>query len=476
MNLVSDPWIPVTRKDGSFTHVSLEAVFADGREIADLSIRPHERIALLRLLICVAQADSNPVTYLEKWRDAFELLGEGPRFLQARTGKTDVTPISKLVFELATGNNATLFDHGGGDKRALTAAQAGLALLTFQNFSPLIGRGYSGRSPCIDRNMIHSFIQGDDLLDTIEKNCVPASELPCEMGRPVWEQFPTNLSAKPEADSSIRNATETYLGRLVPLARGIWLSEDLTECVLDNGPVFPVFEAYREPSATVIVYKKNEEEKRGLLSAQLEKAIWRQLHAITNLNLGKKSGLGAPLTIAYHQFDEDCALWAGALVSDNQAKILDAVESLFRDLPAGLFHPAGREIYADGVRLAEKWVYALGNACTDYGKALKLDSKPIAGLKSAASGHFWNAAEQAQPRLLDVVRNPAVLEGKRFTEPDAPETDWAVALKQAAWRAYDFACPRRNPRQILAFAEGRKKLRLPKPKSAKKAATTHSKS
>lgn len=56
MNLVTEPWIPVVGIDGGHRLASLEQVFAEGRQFADLAVRPHERIALMRLLICIAQA------------------------------------------------------------------------------------------------------------------------------------------------------------------------------------------------------------------------------------------------------------------------------------------------------------------------------------------------------------------------------------------------------------------------------------
>ena len=97
MNLGFNPWIPVMYWDGTHREVSLSEAFAQGREIADLAARPHERIALMRLLVCVAQAaldgpedeygwadaakdaPSRVAVYLEKWRPRFELFGEGPR-------------------------------------------------------------------------------------------------------------------------------------------------------------------------------------------------------------------------------------------------------------------------------------------------------------------------------------------------------------------------------------------------------------
>lgn len=100
MNLVEDPWIPVVFETGNSGQVSLGEAFSGGRKIADLAVRPHERIAVMRLLICIAQAAldgpadksewlqcreqiaAQAQVYLSRWRHAFELFGDGQRFLQ----------------------------------------------------------------------------------------------------------------------------------------------------------------------------------------------------------------------------------------------------------------------------------------------------------------------------------------------------------------------------------------------------------
>ena len=100
MNLTTDAWIPIVWNDGRPGSVSLREAFQRGHEIRDLAVRPHERIALMRLLICIAQAALGgpedyddwqkcrprmaqlAAQYLDGWRQAFELFGTSERFLQ----------------------------------------------------------------------------------------------------------------------------------------------------------------------------------------------------------------------------------------------------------------------------------------------------------------------------------------------------------------------------------------------------------
>ena len=56
MNLTIDPWIPALRTDGLRDLFSLHDLFTQARELRDLAVKPHERIALMRLLLCISQA------------------------------------------------------------------------------------------------------------------------------------------------------------------------------------------------------------------------------------------------------------------------------------------------------------------------------------------------------------------------------------------------------------------------------------
>ena len=100
MNLTLDPWIPALLANGRREVFSLHDLFAQVHDLRDLAVKPHERIALMRLLICITQAaldgpadedaweQCQPLiqphvrAYLDKWRGSFELFGDGPRFLQ----------------------------------------------------------------------------------------------------------------------------------------------------------------------------------------------------------------------------------------------------------------------------------------------------------------------------------------------------------------------------------------------------------
>jgi CRISPR system Cascade subunit CasA len=185
MNLTTDPWIPAANAAGETTHLSLRQVFAEGQHWQDFAVRPHERVALMRLLICIAQAalkgpmssldgvlealPAKAEAYLIEWRESFGLFDPQRPFLQfaglmkppkppkpakkaakakagpsVSDGEVDEvvelkqTLASKLDFALASGDNTTLFDHDGNreSQRKLSSSQLAIALITFQCFSP----------------------------------------------------------------------------------------------------------------------------------------------------------------------------------------------------------------------------------------------------------------------------------------------------------------------------------------------------
>ncbi|WP_157973618.1 type I-E CRISPR-associated protein Cse1/CasA [Tropicimonas sp. IMCC34043] len=161
LNLISDPWIPVLTRDG---HRRIIAPW----EIADPDLlrpdwpRADLNLACLELLIgLVFLAD--PPAHDEDWEDrqapdparlrarlsplapAFELTGEGPRFLQDLAPLEGApNPPDMLFIDSAGGNtaknNADLMVRRGRYP-VLDPAMAAMALYTFQAFAPSGGAG-----------------------------------------------------------------------------------------------------------------------------------------------------------------------------------------------------------------------------------------------------------------------------------------------------------------------------------------------
>ncbi|HLP25953.1 MAG TPA: type I-E CRISPR-associated protein Cse1/CasA [Acidobacteriota bacterium] len=472
MNLTTDAWIPALQADGTRHLFSLQALFAEAHLLRDLAVKPHERIALMRLLLCITQAAlDGPVdqdeweecrddiqprvrAYLDRWRASFELYGDGPRFLQlanlsAAKKDDEGTPATKLDLSLATGNTSTVFDNAASETRSLQTARAALNLLTFQCFSPcgLIGvANWDGRqtartckhAPCAPSSMVHSFLLGGSLLETIARNLltkqIVADTIADGWGKPVWE-MPVN---KPTDTAAIRNATVSYLGRLLPLSRAIRLHENGTAIILGTGLEYPILPAFREATATIVL----RDDEPGVLPASIGRSIWRQLHAITVKRRAKSDAVSGPLAFGLNSIDHTVSIWTGAFITATNAKILDVVEATY-SVPPELFDPFGQAAYEAGVAHAETTATNLGKAIGSYSAALKIDTPAY----EKGRQDFWTTVEQSLDALFTAAR-----------EKTAPEafgaTPWGRAIRDAALAAYERTCPRRTPRQLQAYATG----------------------
>ncbi len=477
MNLTSDPWIPVIRSNGSHDLISLNVLFAEAHQLRDLAVKPHERIALMRLLLCITQAaldgpadeeaweECGPLiqpaaqSYLAQWSTRFELLGDGARFLQLpglEPAKVDDegNQTTKLDLSLATGNNPTLFDNAAGDLRALPAARAALNLLSFQCFSPggrigvarwsgkeTAGKGSSNHAPCVPSSMIHTFVWAESFLETLRLNLLTkvsvGDSFPQGWGKPVWELLPSDSSDKP----SILNATTTYLGRLVPVSRAIRLQPDGRSIILANGLDYPLYPAVREATATIIQKK----EELGLLPASTGRSLWRQLGPIAIRRRAIKDQAAGPLALAHDFKVSEVGLWVGALVTD-KAKIEDLVEGFHR-IPRSMLDDFGRLAFEGGVAHSEEAELALIQAVKTYATELKIGNPP----NDRARQHYWTRVEQNLPDLFAVAR-------ELITKDELPHSVWGVAVRASARDAYEQTCPCQTPRQIQAFALGLKRL------------------
>lgn len=488
MNLVKDPWIPAVTLDGTPCMISLLDVFVSGDKFSDLAVRPHERVSLMRLFLCVAHAALNgpkdedaweaaagllpdaAQKYLSFWEDSFELFHPTKPWLQVSgiSGEKK-TPVSKLNFSLATGENTTLFDHEALlDKRHIELSATIVSMLTFQCFSPgglisqVVWNGIkTGKSskdaPCVTASMLHAFVRGKTLFETICLNLLSVEDIReaggegSSLGRPVWEHFPGSF----DDQDAIKNATQTYIGRLVPMTRLILLSSDGQDMYMGDGLVYPTFTDGFQSEATATVYVKKEKSKetRALLSYQPGKAVWRQLTAMMVKPKAGKPG-GALALLNLHN-GKACDAVVCALGRD-QAKILDTVESVF-SIPKQLFSDAsGLATYESSVKEADDIHARLVWAMDTYRKELdsdwesrkKKDKGARFKLVQTTSNYYWTTVEKNLDQLWAVV---AALGTDLFEER---ENAWRKMLFATACEVYRVVCRGETVRHRKSYLKG----------------------
>ncbi len=467
MNLANDPWIPVILQDKTSATVSLRDIFTRGETIADLAANPCQRIALMRLLICVAQAALDgpadeaewrdcrkrlapaALAYLDQWQHRFNLFGEHA-FLQV-DGLTP-TPNSladKIDLTRAAGNNPTIFDHSATPiGRVPQSATLAMNLLVYQLYSPggLIGIAQwegvdtektSEHAPCLEGSMLHTFLRGRTVIDSVHLNLLTLAQVDSlpnmAWGCPNWELETYSKQALDE------NAS-TYLGRLVPFTRAICCFADNPKMVLAAGIRYAKHPIHREPAATIVEFGFGSTRHPGYLSVDPGKHPWRELHAILALQQADK--MGGALCLAHIRsidgpvFD----VWAGGLAAD-KAKLVDMAEWNMT-LPVDLVDTTVLGRYENGVSLANQGCAALVKSVKCYAAAQNSD--PI--WRGEAVQLYWS--------LLD--RESRCLVTSALEDDKAMDAHWVPEIDMALRTAYAQTCPHATPRQIQAYARGLK--------------------
>ncbi len=492
MNLVSGEWIPVIWENGETTLVGLQNIFQEAHRIHDFAVRPPQRIALMRLLICIAQAaldgpeneeewrtckvriPQTSVEYLQKHSHLFELYGEKP-FMQVPTLKhTYNSSLDKLDFGLAAGGGCALYDHQSG--RAHDDAWIALMLITYQLFCPggtigvtkwgdqstqpgkNKGPGSSAEAIGVEQSALHTFIRGNDLLETVHKNLLTKQDIVqmpnASWGKPTWEH---DLSKA--ANEQVQKSITTYLGRLLPLTRAIRLTQGSATFTLANGLTYPKLPEYRETTATVV--QRND--RLTYVSTSLERHPWRDMNAL--LAFGRKEGGVLALSnLRREDGRKTVDIWTGGMsIKPAQYKIFDTADWSF-SVPLSLVGNDGPLAeYRQGVEYAENASKQLYGAVLEYAKvsvdgnknsanASKLAREYAKSVLAVAQPFFWSNLDQNYQILVETVLNSTV----SFDE------NWMPLLYKTMHRALEKACPHRTPRQIMAFAKARKIISLKK--------------
>ncbi len=525
MNVAFDKWIPVVTTDGSPKMASLCGVLTNGGQFADLAVRPHERVALMRLFLCVAHAaldgpkdydewcqvpsrlSATVRQYLEKWKDVFELFHPEKPWLQVANlypmptdnGNSDSDEkkgwanVKRLSYTRANGINTTLFDHAASSKEPgeCSPHELALNLLAFQNLFVAGGQSpsrmwgkhkmknsYPKGGPCAGKSIIYAFLRGHNLAESIHLNLNSHENLilfygsSAEwLGKPIWE-VPIK---SPNDENAIANTTRTYLGRLVPQTRIVRLSEDCKRVLLGAGFMYPKFHDEKNPFhpdsyATVVLNKDGE---RELLGAKASKSIWRELSSLIVRRMSSSTSSRGPICLGNIPDQASCDIVVCAMITNptQAAEIVDLVDSVFH-VPARMLECEGSHAYESEVKNADDFASRLGWAVEGYRSAIdsgweersKNKYELKAKLHGIATIHYWTTVEKNLPLLMAHIE--AIGTNNSLTTRDA----WRKMLFAAACDAYRTACGQETPRQIRAFAEGWGRLinRKDKTESSKK--------
>lgn len=297
-DLLTCPWVPCIESDGRSVELGLRDALVRAHELRELhGESPLVTAALHRLLLAVLHRVFGPATdrewdalwragrwdaarlddYLDRWRHRFDLFDPKRPFYQAPDRRVQPKPVSGLVYEVASGNNPTLFDHHtDAEGITLRPGQAARMLVAAQTFGLA---GLSGLpqkftdAPCASGVVF--LVQGDTLFETLALNLLRYSDERDDC--PCWEMDDPFL---PD-----RSVPRGYLDYLTWQNRRVLFFPEMTTegpvvRKMTMAPALRLDEAVLDPMTHY-----HREEKRGLfpLAFTEGRALWRDSAALFRL-------------------------------------------------------------------------------------------------------------------------------------------------------------------------------------------------
>ena len=469
-NLLESPWVSCIADDGRPLELSLRDVLVRAHELRELYTESSLITAgIYRLLLTVLHRTFGPRdwetwadlwragrwdpvpldTYCKQWHHRFNLFDSQHPFYQAPDERVKPKSVASLIHDVASGNNATLFDHHTLDQGPiLTPSQAARVLVSSQVFGLA---GLSGLQQKFTDGACASgivfLVQGDNLFETLALNLLqyPTQDdvIPHTIhDRPAWEM-----------DDPFTPARTRPLGYLDYLTwqnrRVLFLPEQGPDVVvvrqMTMAPALRLDGSVLDPMTHYRVDKKRKPPLSPFipLSFVEERALWRDSSALFQLQHG---GYRPPLTFRWlaelvdaEYLDRSQTRRYLALgMSKKQAKV-----NFYRSerLPLPLRYLREEELVES---LDEALAMAEGAARQLWGAARTLATiSPEADAESGrkpvredldALTNQWAIERRYWPRLEHPFRQ--TIEAL----PDDREgtlTTWSETLRRTAWDAFD---------------------------------------
>ncbi len=475
-NLADRPWIPCIHLDGSVRVLSLADALAHTHEIRELhDDSPLVMVALHRLLLAILHRNFGPASinewrrlwgagkfdrkaldaYFAKWRDRFDLFHPERPFAQVAQLQGEERGAQSLALELASGNNATLFDHTLDEQEAtIDASTAATRLVAHQCYA--LGGRVRGAAASAQSAPLASvaaiLLSGASLFETLMLNLVlyGARETAIPTTRedaPAWER-----------ETPMTGGARTPLGHLDYLT---WQPRRLRLLASAEGRAIGVRQVIfggegdrLDPSINLLepmaAYRKDEARGMVGLRFRADRALWRDSLAL--LRVGRQDA-ASPAAVRFSArlvkegiVGPEARLSLRAFgVTTERGKIAKILLWRHERMPlptAFLREEALVEQLNDALRRAEDTADGLYQALFLMGqlllapgsddpqarKPLPQDVRQIV-TASGALQHYWSRLEQPFHELL--LGLPVGVE--------AAQSRWRDRLRAAAHDAFDGA-------------------------------------
>ena len=425
-SLLTEPWIPLISVDGARREASLsDALLEPERWRAIDSSIPVEILSLHRLLLAIAHRAVGPdpdpridllstwprqkiQSYLERWRDHFDLLHPKTPFLQvAALADTQLTPSpwTRLALDRSSGAARLLWDHSvDASPVLLSLGEVARLLVAHLQFAPggLVKalRTSAVRGPA--SGLLLLLPVGATLQQNLSLALVPQAKSRYETDLPAWERPQLTVE---ELRAGKKQVLEGPAHRYTLLSRAVLLQptgDQLTHLLYAEGVVATDDSSPAADSMAAVI-----QTKKGPMPLLLSerKALWRDFQALVG------SGSATPAATLNHASAirqelgdrRPIDLLAGGLLPDQAKILLWRLEE--RRIAPALLNQAGLNHATDrALELAEKAgtglnkaLYALFSEWLAQGSQQKPDPKTVRSLQDSvqASASFWSALEPA---------------------------------------------------------------------------------
>lgn len=516
-NLIDEPWIPVADAG----RVSLRQVFTNPAYRA-LGGNPVQKIALMKLLLAIAQAACTPkdeaewrslgagglvnscLSYLDKWRKSFFLYGEKP-FLQmpqiehlikekygeeissdkkTNQGKLSSKIQKNKVFgagfypDLPSENN-TIFFRTLIEKK-LSDAEKAVFLVSLMNFSfggkrvesnitslagDLLGNRYSAPAgPSLGGwdGQLHCFPFVDSIVESVWVNMMTEKDIQIANCWPSGVGRPIwECYPEHEKCSTAKDYKMTYQSSLLAFSRFVLLKED--GLFYFDGIQYPkVKDGWLESS--ILIDKSGEDIK--VKYANVEKKAWRELDSIIGFNvLSSTEGFeclalkkGVPRIV---EISDRFSIWCGGIkVSSNSGDQSAKQRDDFVE----------SQVWIQSSMLGELWFAQLQTEMTALDDLSKIlygcvvdwftPEVDVKSKKDIAKSAL-NFAAQATHTFWQLCERDFQTLVDQCDQGEAHKKQrYSLRLRFAGYvhQAYDSLCPRDTARQLDAWARCRPNL------------------
>ncbi|MFA6784258.1 MAG: type I-E CRISPR-associated protein Cse1/CasA [Sphaerochaeta sp.] len=475
-NLVEERWIPVA----SGNRCSLVEVFSE-KTLRGVGGNPIVKISILKLLWAICQAAYTPqdiddwfqmgteglqtavLEYLKNHRDQFWLYGDHGFLQFPQFAKAKAQSYGALLPYIATGNTTILFDNQR--QQELSDAERAELLVTMQGFafggkkvdnSIILTEGYTGKSKSGKAGtslgflgFLHSFFEGDSILETCYLNLLTLEDLsslrifPEGLGVPPWEMYPEG-----EDDEIAKRLKASYMGRLVPLCRFLFLD---AEAVHYSEGLLHL--SYKEGVADLTCGIDSSGKEVKAIWCDPSRRPWRQLPALLAFLQEEKANTGVSclqLRFGYQKIKKGgfsvCSVWSGGVrVSSNAGEqyLTGSDDFVISEVQLASSHEVDALWYSAFVAEMEgldKTGRVLYGSVIGYFKEQKADGKKLA---ERATALYWSMCEQSFGELVQ-----ACSETNGYTKRQNVRKKIAAIVSTV----FNEFCPSDSARQLSAWA------------------------